>query len=178
MVSVVADTASSRRRAWHAQRRRAGADAGLGCGRAQELLDLGANASYASPPDLLTPLQFAALEGHEEVVAALLAHGVDVNCTDAWGRSALHWAAYNGHTAVARRLFAADADVMAKTKGGTTPYGMAALFMHTHDDVIAVFRDEERKYNAELGGFHVGIGAKAKNTKQRRSEHPLASAYD
>lgn len=47
-----------------------------------------------------------------------------MNATDSWDRTPLHWAAYNGHTEVAQVLYDAGAHVMAKTKGGSTPYAM------------------------------------------------------
>ncbi len=52
--------------------------------------------------DDMTPLHYAALNGHTEVAKVLLAAGASVNATDEWNRTPLHWAGYNGHVDVAQ----------------------------------------------------------------------------
>ena len=50
--------------------------------------------------DGLTPLHFAAQNGHTGVVDKLLAKGAKVNTKNKGGFTALHLAAQNGHTGV------------------------------------------------------------------------------
>ena len=50
----------------------------------------------------MTPLHYAALNGHAAAAERLLAAGADANATDEWGRTPLHWAGYNGHVEVAK----------------------------------------------------------------------------
>ncbi|OQR86021.1 ankyrin-like protein [Achlya hypogyna] len=59
------------------------------------------------------PFHYAAVEGHDSFVAALLEARLveDVNMQDADGCSAVYYASANGHVAVLRRLLAAGADL-------------------------------------------------------------------
>lgn len=87
-----------------------------------------------SNPDLVfskddtgaTPLHFAALEGHKEVAALLLASKADVNGKTKGDRTPLHQAAHNGHRDVAELLLANKADSNAKDVDGWTPLHFAA----------------------------------------------------
>jgi ankyrin repeat protein len=64
----------------------------------------------------------------EEIVAALLAAGADVNAQDEYGFTPLHWAAKVGwrHEMLVKLLLAAGADVNAKSDLGITPLHGAA----------------------------------------------------
>ena len=66
--------------------------------------------------DDFTALHHAVDNGHDEVVAALLARGADVQRTCEADWTALHLAAANGDVTVARRLIEAGAKLDAKTK--------------------------------------------------------------
>ena len=66
-------------------------------------------------------LSRAAHDGDLAAVQRLLAGGIDVNGTDAWGRSALHEAAFRGHERVIAGLLRAGADVHAQDVAGRTP---------------------------------------------------------
>ena len=69
-----------------------------------------------SPPCVVklggsTPLHFAAEQGHQAVVALLLAHQADVHAKDDRGSTPLHLAARKGHRDVAELLLAHHAKV-------------------------------------------------------------------
>ena len=73
-----------------------------------------------------TLLQYAAGEGHTDVVAALLKEGADPNERDEKSRTALHWAtAYNDDPALIRVLLEAGADPKAQNAWGQTPLHLA-----------------------------------------------------
>mmetsp|Transcript_324 Transcript_324/g.817 ORF Transcript_324/g.817 Transcript_324/m.817 type:complete len:236 (-) Transcript_324:33-740(-) len=148
-------------------------------GMMHSLIESGANLSYAEKEDGLTGLHYSALNGHCEIVKFLIEKGCDVNCTDDYDRTPMHWAAYNGQVEAGKILLEAGAHVMAKTKGGTTPYGMAALFCHGEDDVVHWFRKEELKFNPRLVGPRAVVitEQERKKAKEYRKKHPLAAAY-
>ncbi len=75
------------------------------------------NAAPSGEPALLT----CARTGRVKAVAALLAHGADVNATDSWrGQTALMWAAGENHAASVQLLIERGADVRV-TATGTRP---------------------------------------------------------
>jgi len=59
--------------------------------------------------DGYTPLHWAALKGHEEIVEALIDAGADLNTTNNLGRTPLHWAALKGHEEIVEALREAKA---------------------------------------------------------------------
>ena len=80
----------------------------------------------------ITPLVYAAREGHKKIVELLIADGADVNAKDDDGGTPLHSLANNaatrpvrGHKEVAEMLIAKGADVNAKTISGRTPLDIA-----------------------------------------------------
>jgi ankyrin repeat protein len=66
------------------------------------------------------PLQFAAQEGHKEVVQVLMSHKADVNAKSNDGQRPLHAAALNGHADLVSLLLANGAEVNAKENHGLT----------------------------------------------------------
>jgi hypothetical protein len=72
-----------------------------------------------------TPLHYAAMEGHKEIVELLLANGADVNTKDD-GVTPLHFAASGDHKEIAELLIANGADVNAKGGDEATPLHWAA----------------------------------------------------
>lgn len=68
----------------------------------------------------------AALEGHTELIKALLAKGVDVNETNEWGRTALMFAVINLHHETVQTLLERGADVNIRAIDGATSLMLAA----------------------------------------------------
>lgn len=75
-------------------------------------------------------LHVAAQEGNREVVLALLNKNVEVNGSDAEGRTPLHLAAIHGRTDVAELLILRGGDVNAVDNKGETPLHYAAFMGH------------------------------------------------
>ncbi|XP_007114460.1 ankyrin repeat, SAM and basic leucine zipper domain-containing protein 1 [Physeter macrocephalus] len=74
---------------------------------------------------LMTPIMYAARNGHPQVVALLVAHGAEVNTQDENGYTALTWAAHQGHKNVVLKLLELGANKMIQTKDGKTPSDIA-----------------------------------------------------
>ncbi|XP_045113553.1 ankyrin repeat and SAM domain-containing protein 1A-like isoform X12 [Portunus trituberculatus] len=81
-----------------------------------------------------TALHLAALNGHKDVVALLLAHEASCNVQDGEGSTPLHLAAWAGHTEVVRTLLhqgPSISNVNHQNKGGETALHCAAQYGHT-----------------------------------------------
>ena len=87
----------------------------------------------------MTPLHYAADEGHTEVVELLIANGVEVNGKDEDGRIPLHFAANSGHKEVVELLIANGADVNARDDDGGTPLD------YTDDETADLLRKHDGK---------------------------------
>uniref|UniRef100_A0A8C5LD62 Ankyrin repeat, SAM and basic leucine zipper domain-containing protein 1 n=1 Tax=Jaculus jaculus TaxID=51337 RepID=A0A8C5LD62_JACJA len=79
---------------------------------------------------LMTPIMYAARDGHTQVVALLVAHGAEVNAQDENGYTALTWAAHQGHKNVILKLLELGANKMLQTKDGRTPSEIAKRNKH------------------------------------------------
>uniref|UniRef100_A0A9L0T948 Ankyrin repeat, SAM and basic leucine zipper domain containing 1 n=1 Tax=Equus caballus TaxID=9796 RepID=A0A9L0T948_HORSE len=79
---------------------------------------------------LMTPIMYAARDGHPQVVALLVAHGAEVNTQDENGYTALTWAARQGHKNVVLKLLELGANKMLQTKDGKTPSEIAKRNKH------------------------------------------------
>ena len=73
-----------------------------------------------------TPLHYAVIKDHPEIVALLLARGADVQATYRSGATALHLAADRGYRDIAALLLAHGADVNARDLSGAAPLDEAA----------------------------------------------------
>jgi len=82
-----------------------------------------------------TALYLAALEGHTNIVAALLSWGADPNRAKTNGATALFAACYKGHTALVRLLLSAGASI-ALRRGAVTPLWIAC--QHSRLEVVQV----------------------------------------
>ncbi|XP_047704983.1 ankyrin repeat, SAM and basic leucine zipper domain-containing protein 1 isoform X2 [Prionailurus viverrinus] len=78
----------------------------------------------------MTPIMYAARDGHPQVVALLVAHGAEVNTQDENGYTALTWAARQGHKNVVLKLLELGANKMLQTKDGKTPSEIAKRNKH------------------------------------------------
>ncbi|XP_059113395.1 ankyrin repeat, SAM and basic leucine zipper domain-containing protein 1 isoform X2 [Peromyscus eremicus] len=79
---------------------------------------------------LMTPIMYAARDGHTQVVALLVAHGAEVDAQDENGYTALTWAARQGHKNVILKLLELGANKMIQTKDGRTPSEIAKRNKH------------------------------------------------
>ncbi|XP_077019760.1 ankyrin repeat, SAM and basic leucine zipper domain-containing protein 1 isoform X2 [Tamandua tetradactyla] len=79
---------------------------------------------------LMTPIMYAARDGHPQVVAVLVAHGAEVNTQDENGYTALTWAARQGHKNVVLKLLELGANKRLQTKDGKTPSEIAKRNKH------------------------------------------------
>ena len=74
-----------------------------------------------------TPLHYAALEGHLDIVKLLLEHGADPNVKDGFGETPLHFAALEGHLDVAKLLLEHGADPNVQGVEGNAPSASGAV---------------------------------------------------
>jgi len=74
----------------------------------------------------MTPLHWAAINGHLSVVEYLVNQKADINAKDKDNWTLLHSAANNGHLSVVEYLVNQKADINAKDKNGKTPLGLAS----------------------------------------------------
>ncbi len=85
----------------------------------------------ASDRNGVTPLRYAVVQDHGELVELLIAEGADVNATDENGATPLHMAATQGHKEIAMLLIAEGADVDWPSDDKSTPLRYAAVRGHT-----------------------------------------------
>jgi cytohesin len=86
------------------------------------------DSSGGIPADSLTPLHLAAINGHQEAAALLLAQKADFNAKSRDGHTPLHLAVRMGHKEVAELLLANKAAINAKNVFGQTPLHDAARY--------------------------------------------------
>jgi ankyrin repeat protein len=98
-----------------------------------------------------TALISAAANGHEEVVALLLAHGADPHKEDTAEVSAIEWAAHEGHLAVVGKLLAHTPDRLHHPVTGECPALLAAAHggqAHVVRELLARGADPRRRGEA------------------------------
>ncbi|XP_069484043.1 ankyrin repeat, SAM and basic leucine zipper domain-containing protein 1 isoform X2 [Ambystoma mexicanum] len=79
----------------------------------------------------MTPIMFAAREGHSHVVALLVAHAAEINLQDENGYTALTWAARQGRKNTVLKLLELGADKSIQTKDGKTAGEIANQNKHS-----------------------------------------------
>ena len=107
----------------------------------ETLLAAGAAVNTPSRESMkVTPLHSAAAARQVEIARVLIAHGANVNATQAdSGFTPLHEAALNGNLEFARLLLEHGADVNAKMKDGKTPLGFA--LEQNKSEMVAFLRE-------------------------------------
>ena len=101
--------------------------------------DVDASGEVTSVIHNVTPLYYAAQDGHTHVVMELIKAGADVNQATSEGAAPLFIAAQNGHDGCVAVLIQAGADVRKACKGGWTPMKIA-----TRKKVVTLLRYYEQ----------------------------------
>eukprot|EP00919_Chromeraceae_sp_WS-2016_P057927 GHVR01137276.1.p1 GENE.GHVR01137276.1~~GHVR01137276.1.p1 ORF type:complete len:300 (+),score=10.48 GHVR01137276.1:492-1391(+) len=68
-----------------------------------------------------TPLMYACMKGHLEVVNVLISKGAEINANDRYRKTPLMYASMEGHQEVVKLLIGKGADVNYKDENGRTP---------------------------------------------------------
>ncbi|KAK4164777.1 ankyrin repeat-containing domain protein [Cladorrhinum sp. PSN259] len=113
-------------------------------------------------------LLVAAEYGRSREVGRLLERGVNVNCTNAAGQSALAFAAQGGHAAVVKFLLERGADVDHQDESGHTALWWAAFFGH---EVVTkhLIEHEAQVDLADESGF-TPLSAAARKGREKAAE--------
>lgn len=93
-----------------------------------------------------TPLMFAAVGGHIQLVRFLLENGADLHAVQRDGYTALHFAAIFGHAGIVEELVSAGASTEARNNAGKTALDIVtSTLAKTHGAVAAVLRQHSQK---------------------------------
>lgn len=103
------------------------------------LIAQGVSVHITEPNRGASLLHVAAAQGHEQIVAKLLAAGARVQALDNDGANALVYAAYEGHAPIVKRLIDAGADVMGIPRGAPSPLA-AAVYSANPESVALLLR--------------------------------------
>jgi len=134
---------------------------------------------FSTDQNSLTPLHWAAVEGHKDVAAVLLASSADVNAKTNRDWTPLHYAVANGHLDVVQLLLANKADVNAQDASGLTPLHVAAcwgrknvaeLVLANHADVNA--RDHKGSTPLFYASTGPSPGEETDGMEPPRGRHP------
>jgi len=114
----------------------AAADGDLG--KVKALLKPNPDLVFSKDYNGMTPLHYAATEGHKDVVELLLASKSDVNAKNKLGATPLFLAAVKGHKDVVELLLVKGAEVNVRDNNGDTPLDWAAKA--GHKDIVELLR--------------------------------------
>ena len=138
------------------------ATAGGSLEKIKSLLKENPDLFFAKDTNSFTPLHWAAMSGHGDLVEFLLANKADVNARDNIGRSALHFAAQNGWADVVELLLTNKADINAKdSPSGIAPLHLAAFFGHTNVVKSLLANGADFNIRAKMGITPLGEAASA-----------------
>lgn len=105
--------------------------------RAKNLIGLGVRPESVINDQGITPLFFAAQNGHSEMVEFLCANGVQIDQTVKTGHTPLWIAAGHGHIGIVKFLYEKGANLNAKSIDGSTPLLVAIQTMQR--DLVKFF---------------------------------------
>jgi ankyrin repeat protein len=112
----------------------------------------------------ITPLHWAAYNGHVEGIQELVKRGADVGLKDRRGRCALDWACTNGHLEAAQVLLDSGADPNIRDREGYSPLHKAVMGGYL----------EAAKLLLDWGA---NVDAQPPSWKERRKSHNTSSQY-
>ncbi len=133
-----------------------------------------------------TPLHWAALNGHTDIVELLLNGGANVNAEDGRSYTPLHYATLIGHTSVVKILLAHNANIHAATEGGgETPLYCAAggceYLSYTLEDIPSELAPQAQisiniQAKKDIVALLLAEGADPKTATTHSGETPLHAA--
>ncbi|XP_067856166.1 ankyrin repeat, SAM and basic leucine zipper domain-containing protein 1 isoform X3 [Heptranchias perlo] len=85
----------------------------------------------------MTPLMYAAREGHTQTITLLVAHGAEINIQDEKGYTALTWASSQGHKSTVLKLIELGTDNTLKTKYGEMAADIAEKNHHSEENDVS-----------------------------------------
>jgi len=106
----------------------------------------------------MTPLHYATLEGHYEVVKLLVDAKADLNKADDNGEVALHYATMYHRTSIVRLLLEAGADTNAADVQGSTSLHCSTMYDDTVDLLLEAKADPNMRDNFGSTPLHKSAG--------------------
>ena len=110
------------------------------------------------------------INGNLDGLNVLLASGADVDKTDNYGYTPLHWASINGHLEVVNVLVAAGAEVNKTNNGGITPLHLASCFGNVEVLKVLIRAKADVRIKNILGQAPVDV-ARTNEIRQYIHEH-------
>jgi hypothetical protein len=95
----------------------------------------------------ISPIYYAAMEGHTEVVAFLCERHANVSAQGGYYGNALQAACAGGHSAIVKLLFSKDADV--SVQGGHYGNALQAACAKGHSAIVKLLLSKDANVNAE-----------------------------
>lgn len=124
----------------------------------------------------LTALDYAAMNGHDNVVELLLANKADVHATNENGGQPLHYGACYGHPHIVELMIANKADVNAKDRDTVTPLHCAAY--GGYKDVVAILLKNKADINSKDKDGDTALHAAVRNGHKEVVDLLLANGAD